>query len=91
MSDVKRLMNLTEAMKAMEKEIKGLKEKLKPIVESHNGEYLSDGIKLLLVRYGREFFDLKQAKLDLDNRVLKPYITSKEIESLRISREGGLQ
>lgn len=75
---------------ALEKRLEELKNILEPALEEKpNCSMEIDGWKFALVKSEREFFKLKEAKENLDNRILRPYIFTSKYNTIRTTWRGG--
>lgn len=74
----------------LEKEKSELKEKLEKVLEKEPDQTLElNGWKCTLVESSRESFRLKEAKIELDLKVLKPFISISKFTQIRTTWQGG--
>lgn len=81
-------------LKSMDETIERRREELRaillPALEAAPDQVLElHGWRFVLVKFLRDAFSLSKAREKIDGRVLAPYITTTEVESIRATWKGG--
>ena len=80
--------NINQQMKALDHKLKKLKPPLIDALIDNDNELETEQVLVKLSEYTRESFKLKDAKKQIDNRVLKPFITESTTKRITLKKVG---